>query len=169
MTTDIDRTRHAIYPSPIGPITLVLRAGALAGVYLAEHKGRPDDAALGVRDDAAAGDVARQLDAYFAGRLEAFRVELAEVGTPFQREVWAALRTIPYGQTISYGELAALVGRPGAARAVGTANGANPVCLVVPCHRVIAADGSLGGYAGGLERKRALLELERQQVEPTRA
>ena len=101
-----------------------------------------------------------QLDAYFAGRLDRFDLALAPEGTPFQREVWSALTTIPYGETVSYGELARRVGRPAACRAVGAANGRNPIPIVIPCHRVIGADGSLTGFGGGLPIKRRLLFLE---------
>ena len=100
------------------------------------------------------------LDAYFAGRAVAFDVPLAPAGTPFQRDVWRALRAIPFGATASYAEIARRIGRPQAVRAVGAANARNPIAILVPCHRVIGADGSLTGYAGGLERKRALLALE---------
>jgi len=100
------------------------------------------------------------LDAYFSGRDVPFVVPLAPVGTPFQREVWTALRDIPFGATASYAEIARRIGRPRAVRAVGAANARNPIAIFVPCHRVIGADGSLTGYAGGLERKRALLALE---------
>jgi methylated-DNA-[protein]-cysteine S-methyltransferase len=102
----------------------------------------------------------RQLAEYFAGQRTAFELPLAPAGTPFQRGVWDALVAIPYGETRSYGELAALVGKPGAARAVGSANHDNPIAVVIPCHRVIGAGGSLTGYAGGIDRKRYLLELE---------
>lgn len=101
-----------------------------------------------------------QLDAYFAGKLRRFELPLAAEGTPFQREVWSALRTIPYGQTVSYRELACRLGRPLASRAVGAANGRNPIPIVIPCHRVVGADGSLTGFGGGLEIKRRLLALE---------
>ncbi len=102
----------------------------------------------------------RQLAEYFAGERTAFELPLAPTGTPFQRDVWDALLAIPYGETRSYGELAAAVGKPGAARAVGRANHDNPIGVVIPCHRVIGAAGSLTGYAGGIDRKRYLLELE---------
>lgn len=102
----------------------------------------------------------RQLDAYFAGHLHRFDLPLEPTGTQFQRQVWAALQEIPYGETRSYGDLAREVGRAGGARAVGQANRNNPIGVIVPCHRVVAADGSLGGYAGGLDRKRRLLALE---------
>jgi len=112
-------------------------------------------ASAGVLDDAAA-----QLGAYFAGRLTRFDLPLATDGTAFQRIVWAVLREVPYGETVSYGELAVLVGRPGAARAVGSANARNPIALIVPCHRVIGAGGTLTGYAYGIERKRWLIDHE---------
>jgi methylated-DNA-[protein]-cysteine S-methyltransferase len=102
-----------------------------------------------------------QLDAYFAGRRRDFDVRLAPEGTPFQLRVWAALCEIPYGETISYAELARRIGNPNAVRAVGAANGRNPLPIVVPCHRVVGADGSLVGFGGGLDVKRALLDLER--------
>jgi methylated-DNA-[protein]-cysteine S-methyltransferase len=101
-----------------------------------------------------------QIDAYFAGRLDRFDLALAPEGTSFQREVWSALTTIPYGETVSYGELARHLGRPAASRAVGAANGRNPIPIVIPCHRVVGADGSLTGFGGGLAIKRRLLELE---------
>ncbi|MNH16948.1 Methylated-DNA--protein-cysteine methyltransferase [compost metagenome] len=105
-------------------------------------------------------DVARQLDQYFARQREQFEVRLAPQGTPFQREVWQALQRIPYGTTCSYGELAQAIGNPRSVRAVGTANGANPIAIIIPCHRVIGSNGTLTGFAGGIERKQILLELE---------
>lgn len=105
-------------------------------------------------------DVADQLAAYFAGELTEFDLALDPSGTPFQLTVWAALRTIPYGQTRSYADIARQIGSPTASRAVGLANGRNPISIIVPCHRVIGANGSLTGYGGGIERKRALLDLE---------
>ena len=157
-------TSHAVVDSPLGPLTLVQQDGVLAGLYQSGQRHRPPTAALGERNDSVLPGLVAQLQAYLAGALEAFDdVELAPRGTPFQREVWAALRRVPYGTTTTYGALAAAVGRPSAVRAVGAANGRNPFCLVVPCHRVIGADGSLTGYAGGVERKRFLLELEARQ------
>lgn len=121
-------------------------------------------------DPDAFGDVVEQIEAYFAGELVEFDVELSLEGTEFQRAVWAGLLDIPYGETWSYGQLADHIGRPTAVRAVGLANGRNPVSIIVPCHRVIGADGSLTGYGGGIERKRALLELERtHRSDPRRA
>jgi methylated-DNA-[protein]-cysteine S-methyltransferase len=105
--------------------------------------------------------VRRELDEYFAGRLRAFTTPIQPRGTPFQLQVWKALCTIPYGETISYGELARRIDHPRAVRAVGLANGSNPISIIVPCHRVIGSNGSLTGYGGGLPVKRALLELER--------
>jgi methylated-DNA-[protein]-cysteine S-methyltransferase len=154
---------HVILPSPIGPLTLVAEAGQLAALYMDAQRHRPDEASLGVPGDpdgtpfAAA---ARQLADYFAGQLTSFDLPLTPSGTPFQRQVWAALRTIPYGQTWSYAQLAEKIGRASAVRAVGLANGKNPIALVIPCHRVIGSDGSLTGYGGGLDRKRFLLDLE---------
>jgi methylated-DNA-[protein]-cysteine S-methyltransferase len=159
---------HVILDSPIGPLTLACSDGMLTGLYLAAPQpGRPRHepgaGVLGSPDDparepfAAAAD---QLAAYFAGRLTEFTLPLAPAGTPFQRRVWAGLCTIPYGETWSYGQLAAKVANSGAARAVGLANGRNPIAVVIPCHRVIGSDGSLTGYGGGLERKRYLLDLE---------
>jgi methylated-DNA-[protein]-cysteine S-methyltransferase len=104
--------------------------------------------------------VRREIEEYFAGQRRTFTVRLAAAGTPFQQAVWSALRKIPFGQTASYGDIAVALGRPGAARAVGRANGTNPICVIVPCHRVIGADGSLTGFAFGEKIKRQLLELE---------
>jgi methylated-DNA-[protein]-cysteine S-methyltransferase len=143
------------------PLGRLLVAGDDAGLHLISfdtQQSRPEPD--WVEDADALAEAARQLDAYFAGRLEEFDLELAPEGTPFQREVWQELERIPYGTTISYGELAERIGKPSAVRAVGTANGANPLPIVIPCHRVIGADGSLTGYGGGLEKKEALLSLE---------
>jgi methylated-DNA-[protein]-cysteine S-methyltransferase len=152
---------HAVLDGPLGPMTVVGQDGALAGLYLDAQRHLPPADRLGERDDATLPALQEQLAAYLAGELRDFDVELAPVGTPFQAVVWAALRQVPYGATTTYGRLAAAVGRPAAVRAVGAANGRNPYCLVVPCHRVVGADGSLTGYAGGLDRKRFLLDLER--------
>lgn len=124
----------------------------------------PGEGVLSSDDAAAAGHidaVEAQLNRYFSGQLRAFDLRLDPVGTPFQLEVWSALRVVPYGRTVTYGEQAARIGRPSAVRAVGAANGRNPLAIVVPCHRVVGAGGALTGYAGGLEAKRRLLDLER--------
>ena len=112
------------------------------------------------REPTAFADVETQLHEYFTGERTNFELELDPRGTPFQQRIWQALREIPYGETSSYGELAARIGRPSAARAVGAANGANPIAVIIPCHRLIGASGALTGYAGGVDRKQALLELE---------
>ena len=153
-------TSHTVVDSPVGPLTLVAEGGALAGLYLHEAQHRPHDSAFGPRDDRVLPEARAQLAAYFDGSLREFELPLATTGTPFQQEVWAALRQVPYGRTCTYGELAAAVGRPSAVRAVGAANGRNPVSIVVPCHRVVGAGGALTGYAGGLERKSWLLARE---------
>ncbi len=150
--------RTATLPTPLGALSLVSDGDALIA---ATFDGAPPDVPPG--DDAVLTDARRQLTAYFEGEPVAFTLPVRTQGTPFQERVWAALRDIPHGETISYGTLAARLGAPGAAQAVGAANGQNPVAVVVPCHRVVGADGALTGYAGGLERKRALLDLESRQ------
>lgn len=154
---------HSLLDSPIGPLLLLGSGNALTGVFMDAHKGGPSAARIGERDDAALAPVRAQLEAYFAGHLRTFDLHLDGAGTPFQRKVWAGLCEIPYGETISYGELARRIGQPTASRAVGLANGQNPISIVVPCHRVIGANGSLTGYGGGIERKRWLLAHEAQQ------
>ena len=146
--------------SPIGELTLVSDGEALTGLYMDAQRHRPELPAATASDDAVLATARRQLGEYFAGERREFDLPLRPAGTPFQREVWDALREIPYGETAGYGELAQRLRRPGAARAVGLANGRNPIAIVVPCHRVIGAAGSLTGYGGGLERKRYLLDLE---------
>ncbi len=150
----------AVMESPIGPLLLESDGTALTAIRFATHRGRqlelPDRVVL----DQVLREAIRQLREYFAGRRRVFELPLRPAGTEFQRKTWAELLEIPYGETISYAELARRVGKPRAARAVGAANGANPISLVVPCHRVIASGGGLGGYGGGLEIKRRLLELE---------
>lgn len=152
---------HTVVESPIGPLVLVDDGGSVAGLYMDAHRG-VDLASCGERDDRVLPALREQLDGYFGGELEQFDVPLAAQGSDFQRRVWAALREIPYGQTWSYGELAARLGQPTASRAVGLANGRNPVSIVVPCHRVVGSTGALTGYGGGVERKRWLLEHEQR-------
>jgi methylated-DNA-[protein]-cysteine S-methyltransferase len=150
--------------SPLGKLLLVSDGDALTHLAMSPRPNDvPDD---GRHDPAAFADVAAQLDSYFAGELTEFDVPLAPRGTEFQRSVWDALLEIPYGETASYGEIAAAVGKPHAVRAVGTTNGRNPIAVIIPCHRVIGANGSLVGYGGGLDRKRLLLELEAEHVAP---
>lgn len=153
--------KHAVLDSPIGPLTLLADGEELVGVYMAEHRHRPVIDAP--RDDTVLPAVREQLAAYFRRDLKDFDVPVRLAGSPFQQEVWAALRTIPYGESWSYAQLAAAVGRPRASRAVGLANGRNPVSVIVPCHRVVGSNGSLTGYGGGLERKRWLLDHEAGQ------
>ncbi|GAA3586412.1 methylated-DNA--[protein]-cysteine S-methyltransferase [Amycolatopsis ultiminotia] len=152
--------RHTVFGSPIGLLTAVAHEGALTGLYLEQHRHQPDPATFGERDDQPFTEVKRQLAEYFAGTRTEFDLPLALRGTPFQQAVWRELTTIPYGETITYRELAEHIGRAGAFRAVGLANGRNPVSIVVPCHRVVGSNGDLTGYAGGVHRKRRLLDLE---------
>jgi methylated-DNA-[protein]-cysteine S-methyltransferase len=160
---------HTVVPSPVGELTLVAEDGALVRVHLAGGKQVADPAVLGVRDgpDPVLGEAVRQLGEYFTGDRTEFDLRLAPAGNAFEQRVWALLREIPYGETRSYGDLARVLGDVGFSQAVGAANGRNPIAIVVPCHRVIGADGSLVGYAGGLDRKRFLLALE--ESEDTRA
>ena len=151
--------------SPVGPLTLAGVDGRLRHLRMVDQTSEPSREGWTV-DATAFDDAVAQLNAYFAGEVMEFELELDLVGTEFQRRVWAALTTIPYGQTRSYGEIARQIGSPGASRAVGLANGHNPIGIIVPCHRVIGANGDLTGYGGGLERKRHLLDMERNRVNP---
>lgn len=148
--------------SPVGELMLTSDGEALTGLFMEEHAGGPRNGpeAGWKREAAPFRDAVAQLRAYFAGESESFTLPLAPVGTDFQKKVWAALAAIPYGETRSYGEVAQGIGQRGASRAVGLANGSNPISIIVPCHRVIGANGTLTGYGGGLERKRWLLEHE---------
>jgi methylated-DNA-[protein]-cysteine S-methyltransferase len=143
-----------VYDSPVGPLRLESRDGALVALHL---NARPGPENL---DDPVLADAVDQLKAYFAGDRTTFDLPLAMHGNDFEQKVWAALRGIPYGETTSYGAIAEQIGAPGAARAVGLANGRNPIAIIVPCHRVIGANGKLVGFGGGLPMKRALLDLE---------
>jgi methylated-DNA-[protein]-cysteine S-methyltransferase len=152
--------RHTIIGSPIGPLTLVGEGSALTGLYFDGHLRTPRLADRGPRTDEGFDAAARQLGEYFAGTRREFDLELAPRGSAFERQVWELLIKIPYGETRTYGQLAAELGDSGAAQAVGNANGWNPISIIVPCHRVVGTSGSLTGYAGGLHRKRFLLSLE---------
>lgn len=154
----------ATHPSPVGDLLLLGSGAGLCGLYLPDHRGGPPLDPGWKPDSGRLAGVRAQLDEYFSGRRTRFELPLAPVGTPFQLGVWTALREIPYGQTIGYGALAARVGRPGAARAVGLANARNPISIIVPCHRVVGAAGALTGYAGGVEVKRELLDLEAGRI-----
>lgn len=148
--------------TPVGTLLLAADAHHLTHVVFADepHAGKARTAAADDENPAVLAEAARQLRAYFDGTLRTFDLPLAARGTPFQRDVWRTLRTVPFGETTHYGALAARLGRASAVRAVGAANGANPISIVVPCHRVVGRDGSLTGYAGGLARKRWLLDHE---------
>ncbi|MFD9601322.1 methylated-DNA--[protein]-cysteine S-methyltransferase [Streptomyces sp. NPDC059970] len=161
--------QHTVVDSPYGPLTLVAADGVLAGLYMTDQRHRPPEETFGDLDPRPFTETIRQLDAYFAGELREFDLPLHLDGTPFQRSVWAQLQLIPYGETRSYGELAEFLGKPGASRAVGLAKGKNPVGIIVPCHRVIGASGSLTGYGGGLDRKQRLLAFENGTQDDTLA
>jgi methylated-DNA-[protein]-cysteine S-methyltransferase len=150
--------------SPIGELLLVGDGERLHGLHMQDGRRPARVAAHWRRSASGFARVGEQLREYFAGERSSFDVALMLRGSAFERRVWSALQEIPYGQTVSYAEIARRIGRPTAARAVGLANARNPVAVIVPCHRVIGADGRLTGYGGGLERKRLLLELERGQA-----
>jgi methylated-DNA-[protein]-cysteine S-methyltransferase len=152
--------RYTILDSPLGGLLLVGEGGVLRNLFMVDGRTPVAPRREWVEDSAAFEAVRDQLAEYFAGKRTAFDLPLDLGGTSFQRRVWSALREIPYGETISYGELAQRIDSPRAVRAVGLANGQNPIGVIVPCHRVIGANGSLTGYGGGLENKRRLLDLE---------
>jgi methylated-DNA-[protein]-cysteine S-methyltransferase len=160
--------RAGLIATPCGPmIAVVTEDGALVRLEFVDRDGAPTPSTASswrgptiIRDDAAVAHVARQLDEYFAGARRTFDLKLAPQGNAFLQETWRILRVVPYGTTVCYGELARRLTRPTSARAIGRANAMNPIAIVVPCHRVIGADGSLVGYGGGLDRKAALLALE---------
>ncbi|MFJ6935042.1 methylated-DNA--[protein]-cysteine S-methyltransferase [Streptomyces sp. NPDC101132] len=154
---------HTVIDSPYGPLTLVATEGTLSGLYMTGQRHRPPEESFGARaadDEEPFPEVVRQLAGYFAGELTSFDLALRMEGTEFQRSVWDQLKEIPYGETWSYGELAARLGKPNASRAVGLANGKNPIGIIVPCHRVIGASGGMTGYGGGIDRKQRLLAFE---------
>lgn len=142
--------------SPLGPLTLVEEDGALVQLSFDGYTVLESEEV----DSPLLREAERQLASYFAGQLQVFSLPLCTKGTPFQEKVWCALQKIPYGETRTYGELAAMIGQPTAARAVGGANHRNPLAIIIPCHRVVAAHGGLGGYGGGLDKKQWLLALE---------
>jgi len=155
-------TFYTTFESPVGPLLLMSDGTSLTGLHTENDKHRPAIRSDWVRDDGVApfAQTVAQLQAYFDGALTEFNLPLAPLGTEFQIKVWRELRNIPFGETISYAELARRIGRPTASRAVGHSNARNPISIIVPCHRVIGADNSLTGYAGGLDRKRMLLVHE---------
>jgi methylated-DNA-[protein]-cysteine S-methyltransferase len=155
---------YTTFDSPVGPLLLAGDSNALRLVSFESSKRAAPPRPDWNQNRAAFAEVIRQLQAYFRGELEEFDVPLAMEGTEFQIRVWNALRTIPYGETISYAQLARRIGNPKAVRAVGLANRSNPIPIIVPCHRVIGSDGSLTGFGGGLSTKKKLLELENKQM-----
>jgi methylated-DNA-[protein]-cysteine S-methyltransferase len=169
--TEQNTCLYTYYSSPIGPLILTSDGEALTTLHLPEERGKPSGGPPpdGRRDDGAFREARIQLESYFAGELRVFDLPLRPAGTAFQRLAWEELERIPYGASISYAEQARRIGRPGAARAVGAANGRNPIAIVVPCHRVIGANGSLVGYGGGLPVKEWLLEHEATVVKRSRS
>jgi methylated-DNA-[protein]-cysteine S-methyltransferase len=161
----METLQYRTVDSPVGLLTLAGRNDRLRHLRMVDQTYEPNHEGWEA-DDGSFADAVEQLEAYFAGDLIEFDLELDMVGTEFQRRVWAALLTIPYGETRSYGQIAQQIGSPGGSRAVGLANGHNPIGIIVPCHRVIGANGSLTGYGGGIHRKKSLLELERNRMAP---
>ncbi|WP_156756419.1 methylated-DNA--[protein]-cysteine S-methyltransferase [Actinokineospora pegani] len=152
---------HTITDSPTGLLTLVATNGVLSGLYMTDQRHRPAEETFGERTSTGFEEAITQLGEYFEGKRTDFDLPTAMAGTDFQRRVWNELTRIPYSETISYGQLADRLGKPTASRAVGLANGRNPISVIVPCHRVVGSTGSLTGYGGGVERKRFLLDFER--------
>ena len=157
----VEQTVFTVMDSPLGEILLAGNEHGLTQVSFQEGKSPLTPALDWQRDDEVWATAVSQLTAYFAGELQTFDLPLAPQGTPFQQEVWAHLQTIPYGRTITYSAIAQELGNPKSSRAVGAANGRNPIAIIIPCHRVIGSNGKLTGYAGGLKFKEALLSLER--------
>jgi methylated-DNA-[protein]-cysteine S-methyltransferase len=155
-------TTHTITGSPVGQLTLVADEGRLTGVYFPHHWYAPDPATFGPRSDAEFTQASEQLAEYFAGDRKRFELAAEPRGGAFQSLVWGLIGEIPYGQTVSYGDLAREIGGAVTPKDVGAAVGRNPLSVVVPCHRVVGKDGRLTGYAGGLARKRFLLDLEKR-------
>jgi methylated-DNA-[protein]-cysteine S-methyltransferase len=160
MTTATGLGLYTTIESPIGELLLLGDGRALRGLYMQQGRKPGSAPCCWEQDPDAFTEVSDQLGEYFAGERTGFELALEPVGSPFQLQVWGALLEIEYGETLTYGELARRIGRPNAPRAVGAANGANPLSVVVPCHRLIGSDGTLTGYGGGIERKRLLLDLE---------
>ncbi len=164
MITMTDAIRHTVLGTQIGDLTVVRDGGLLTGLYFPHHWYRPDRATFGPRDDEGFEQVANQLADYLAGDRTAFDVPVDPRGTQFQLRVWELIAQIPYGHTTTYGDLARRLGGDADAQQVGAAVGRNPLSILIPCHRVIGSTGKLTGYAGGLKRKRMLLELERARL-----
>ena len=159
-TARIAVTEHAVIATRLGELTVVRDGGSLTGLYFPRHWPRPDRATVGACTDGGFEEIARQLDEYLAGERSTFDLPVEARGTEFQRRVWDLITLVPYGQTTTYGDLARRLGEDVSPQDVGAAVGRNPLCILIPCHRVIGSTGKLTGYAGGLDRKRALLEIE---------
>lgn len=159
----MNSVRYTVQESSLGPLFLRAQGGKLSGLFFADQPHGKLENVDWVRDDELElfTRTIREVEEFAAGERQEFNVEKSAAGTCFQLQVWQEIAAIPYGETVTYGEIARRVGSPAAVRAVGTAAGRNPLCLIVPCHRVIGSSGELTGYAGGIERKRRLLELER--------
>jgi methylated-DNA-[protein]-cysteine S-methyltransferase len=168
MATDTDAatTWHTVVPTALGELTLVRDADTLLGLYFPNHWYRPDPVTFGPRRADGFDEAARQLGEYLAGQRREFDLALGPRGEEFQQRVWNLVRQVPYGDTVTYGALAGRLGGDVTAQQVGAAVGRNPLCIVVPCHRVVGAAGKLTGYAGGLARKRHLLDLEQTGLPP---
>jgi len=164
METCDTQTCYVWMESPVGKLLLVADEDGLIEIAFAEGRTTPIVHPEWTCGGALLGEPVRQLEAFFGGELRDFDLPLKPRGTPFQQRVWKLLREIPFGETISYGELARRAGNPAASRAVGLANGSNPIAIVIPCHRVIGSNGKLTGYGGGLQNKRWLIDFERSQL-----
>jgi methylated-DNA-[protein]-cysteine S-methyltransferase len=158
-------TSHTTIESPVGDLTVVVRGSELVGLYFPHHWYLPDRSTFGDQDDSGAEEVRRQLGEYFAGRRQSFELPLAAQGDELQERVWALIRRVPYGQTATYGSLARELDDGTTPQEVGAAVGRNPLSILVACHRIVGSSGKLVGYAGGLQRKQFLLDLEREVVE----
>jgi methylated-DNA-[protein]-cysteine S-methyltransferase len=167
MSADISAgtVTHTVLPTRLGELTVVREDRSLTGLYFPRHWPRPDRTGFGSQSDEGFGEVARQLDEYLAGERDAFDLPLKVTGTEFDRLVWDLVSQVPYGQTTTYGELARRLGNGASPQDVGAAVGRNPLCVIIPCHRVVGSTGKLTGYAGGLERKRALLDIEQGRLQ----
>jgi len=164
--TSASGMRYRWVESPLGRLLIAGDGEGLRSIAFGREGRRCTPGSDWIRDDGLLEGPASQLEAYFAGRLVRFDLDLAPTGTEFQIAVWKAVEAIPYGETVTYGEIATRIGKPAAVRAVGAANGANPLPIVIPCHRVIGSNGSLTGYGGGLDLKASLLELEHAATHP---
>lgn len=163
-TGSIPSRVHSVIPTSLGDLTVIREGRAVTGLYFPRHWPRPDQGAFGTRVEHGFADIASQLEEYLAGNRIAFELPLLTRGTDFDLRVWELVSHVPYGQTITYGELARTLGAPTDPQGVGAAVSRNPLCILIPCHRVVGSKGKLIGYAGGIGRKRALLEIEHAGV-----